>query len=245
VEPADVLVVTGPRADADPSAHGQEVITSRSNTICRNDLGFVVLDRDLDGVPVVPLRLGGTAARAEPLTMVGYGLGGNGRRGKRTGIQLIDIGRSEYYDRASTAPPDTLLLPRSACPGDSGAPVVSDDTGALVGIVSRTLGEDCEQATTYTIATQLAPYADLLSRAFERASAEPVLEGDDATSTRSTSSCALAARSVPSHAGWTALLMAVMIAALGRARGTRRRLAETPLELPASDRTRFLARNLG
>jgi MYXO-CTERM domain-containing protein len=225
VEPSTVRILTGAKAEGAATAHGAEFVTTRSNTICRGDLGFVILDQPLKGVPVASLRLGATAARTETLTLVGYGFGGKGR-GRISGIELLDIGRSSVYDRPTTAPPESLLLPRSACAGDSGAPVLSDDTGAVVGIVSRTT-QDCEVETSQTLAIQLAPYDDLLNRAFERAGAEPVLEGDDATSSRESSGCSLVPEGSSSRNPWTALLVAAAAAVLGRRRG-KRALARRP-----------------
>jgi hypothetical protein len=216
VAPGDVAVITGARINTEAKAHGAAIFTTGSNTICRNDLGFIVLDREIDDLPVVPLRLGATAIRSEPLMMVGYGLGGQGNRRKRSGLDLIDIGRSEFHNRASTAPPNTLLLPRSACAGDSGAPVVSEETGALVGIVSRTLGADCEDPTTLTIATQLAPYEALLNRAMEAAGAVPTLEGAESAS-GSSASC-----SVGGSASKLSLWLPLALLAARRARGRQR-----------------------
>jgi hypothetical protein len=74
--PAESLEVYGgklPRAA--PLALGQQVISTLSQTICVNDLAFVVLDRSLN-LPILPLRLGRGAELNEPGDLIGYGLDG-------------------------------------------------------------------------------------------------------------------------------------------------------------------------
>src|SRR5690606_26133018 len=70
---ANVKVYSGTSIlGAEPAAVGSRLIGTGSNQICRNDLAFIVLDRELD-LPVAPVRLSRDVRRGERVLIVGYG----------------------------------------------------------------------------------------------------------------------------------------------------------------------------
>ncbi len=188
-EPEQLEVYTGPEPLDEPAALGQRLIQTGTTAICRNDLAFIVLDRSLDGVPIAPLRLGRGVRVGEQVTAIGFGSGeesGNVRtRSRHEGIRVTDIGN----------PPHTFAIDRVLCPGDSGGPALSPETGAVVGVLSLLAGS-CGSDLGSSAYTELAPFRELAVEAFHAAGADWWLEGDASPSTVETSEAAAAGCSV-------------------------------------------------
>jgi secreted trypsin-like serine protease len=124
---------------------------------------------------------------------------------------------------------------KSICRGDSGGPAISEETGAVIGVVSR--GGSCDEDFGH-IYTTTAGFPDLFGDAFKLADAEPTLEKGDLnvntraqgtsptgglTSDSSSRACDLA-QPASTDAGAGSLGLGLVIAALG-ALGLRRRRA--------------------
>src|SRR4051812_44619818 len=60
VAPEKILIYAGPLPDGEPLAHGVQLVTSGSTTICENDIAFVVLDHALE-LPAIPIHRGARA----------------------------------------------------------------------------------------------------------------------------------------------------------------------------------------
>ena len=169
-----------------PLARGKEVLSTLSETICVNDIAFIVLDRDLD-LPILPLRMGSRAERGEAVTLVGYGLDETmdpeGRfdlrmqdRTRRAGLTIASVG-PETVDEVTTTPPRMIVLEGpSGCLGDSGGPLFDSDTHALLGIYSLLDGESCVESNLRHLFGHLPSFRALIDDAFEAAGAEPLLE---------------------------------------------------------------------
>lgn len=183
--PSDVKVYTGIRETgipdaAEPTAVGMRMLGTGSNQICRNDLAFVVLDRDVDA-PIAQVRLAGSVRWGEFVRVVGYGqtnVNGDAGRFTRSGVRILDVGPLTDGEDTGTAAPRTFVTNEGACHGDSGGPAFSEETGALVGVYSLTGGASCSGAGVRNIYTNLTPFSSLLMDAFEAAGAEPLLEDD-------------------------------------------------------------------
>ncbi len=175
---------TTPRTKA--IAHGAQVLSTLSDTVCTNDLAFVVLDHALS-LPVLPLRLNGRARIGEPVTLVGYGFDDDmvgsefldvttQRRTHNPNLVIDDVGPLANDD-VTSAPPRTIVIDRpSGCVGDSGGPLIARDTHALLGIDSLSAGGDCLSHNVTNLFTHVPDFELLLDDAFAAAGYEPVPE---------------------------------------------------------------------
>jgi hypothetical protein len=189
-DPRSLYVFTGTeRPDLDPktwkpSGRGIEVLDDGSTNLCNHDLALVLLEQPISGVPIASLRLGGTVEKGEQLTTIGWGVTSTvdepATRQQRSGVVVTRVG-PDATDPVLT--PSELAFDESICLGDSGGPVLSQASGAVVGVVSRggngtrsgsSFVSTCTKATN--LATKIAPFYDLLTRGFERAGAEPKVE---------------------------------------------------------------------
>ncbi len=181
-DPAKIEVYSGvvPN-EGEPVAYGAAVFGTGAPTICRNDFAAVVLDRALD-LPIAPIRLERTVERAERMLVVGYGMteeGTLGERRRRSGVLVSDVGPASDASPTGTAAPRTFVLTEGACFGDSGGPAFSEETGALTGVYSLAAGMSCTAPNVRNVYTRIAPFRDLILKAFEAAGAEPELEPPD------------------------------------------------------------------
>lgn len=183
--PPDRLEVYGGKAPRrTPLARGASIISTHSRNICQNDLAFVVLDTALD-LPLVPLRLGRPAELNEPGVLVGYGMDAGQRsidyrtqrRTQKPNQVIIGIGPDSVEDGVLTVPPRTLRLEGpSGCIGDSGGPLLAQSTGALLGVYSLQVGDDCAAPRVRHQLVHVPPFQLLIEEAFAAAGAEPLLE---------------------------------------------------------------------
>lgn len=150
-----------------PSSVGLQVLAPETTSICRNDIALVVLDQDLD-LPVLPLQLSSVPRPGELTTVVGYGTNEQmiNHRRERSGVTVLAVGQSEFFDTQGQALPRTFVVERSVCPGDSGGPALSAETGEIVGVFSFYRG-DCHSSETRNFFSQLAPYRELIQAGFE------------------------------------------------------------------------------
>jgi hypothetical protein len=187
--PADSIEIYGgkpPRKRA--LAHGTQIISSLAPTICKNDLAFVVLDTALD-LPLVPLRLGRPALAHETGVLVGFGLDETQtgidyrtqpRRQKRD-LQISAVGPDSLADGVTTVPPRALILRGpSGCIGDSGGPLLSQDTGAVLGVYSLQDGDSCSAPKVRHVMVHVPPFTTLIDEAFNAAGGTPVPEPEPA-----------------------------------------------------------------
>lgn len=186
--PAETLEFhTGPASERDLVARGSEVLSTLSETICVNDIAFVVLDRELP-LPALPLRLEGRARLGTYVTLVGYGLddamyerevvpSDELERNRRDDLVIADVG-PEAVEDVTSAPPRTIVLEGpSGCLGDSGGPLLERETRALLGVYSVLGGSSCLQPNVRHWFTHVPSFKLLTRDAFEAAGAEPVPEG--------------------------------------------------------------------
>jgi len=166
-----------------PAGRGLEVLDDGSKNLCNHDLALVLLEQPISGTPLAPLRLDGTAEKGERLTTVGWGVTSTAdepaSRQQRGGVVVTRVGPD---DTDPVLTPNELAFDESICLGDSGGPVLSEESGAIVGVVSRggngttgtSFASTCTKATN--LATKIAPFRDLLTRGFARAGADPLVE---------------------------------------------------------------------
>ena len=180
--PEEIRILAGAQPGAEPDAVGLRVFGTGATEICRNDFAIVLLDRDLD-LPIVPLRMERSVRRAQSMRIVGYGLTEATTtdvvRRYRAGVTVTDVGPDAFGQAMSSAVPRTFVLSEGACFGDSGGPAFSEETGALVGVYSLSVGMSCTTQGVRNVYTKLSPYTTLVEQAFAASGYEPLLEPPD------------------------------------------------------------------
>lgn len=169
-----------------PIAFGKQVISSLSDSVCTNDLAFVVLDRKLS-LPVLPLRLNGRARIGEAVTLVGYGFddamaGGDfldvSTQGRTHNSSLVidDVG-PVGNDGVTSAPPRTIVIQGpSGCVGDSGGPLLAHETNAVLGVDSLSDASSCLSSSVRNFFTHVPDFKLLTNDAFTAAGYAPTPE---------------------------------------------------------------------
>lgn len=176
-DPATISVYVGEHVHIErdpPRAHGLQTIHPAGKVLCDADVAFVVLDRPLVGVAVLPLRLVGPVASGDHVRPVGFGGGVAmtvGDRVGRGGSVVLSIGPSANAHTGAVLGPREFEVDRATCRGDSGGPALDATTGEVVGVVSR--GGSCSAAGNhvYTRIDSYAPLARLALREASRAAA--------------------------------------------------------------------------
>ena len=164
-----------------PDAVGMQIISTQSPTSCRDDLAFVVLDRPLPGLVPAPIRVSQPTSVGEAVSVLGFGLTDHV---EATALRIVDsaisgVGPDTPATTTQPAPLRAVRLGPVTCLGDSGGPVLSKATGAVVAIVS--LGSQVGSSGPYcspsgqvdTTGPRLAAYHDWIVSVFQVAGAAP------------------------------------------------------------------------
>jgi V8-like Glu-specific endopeptidase len=156
-------------------ATGKQILHEPGYNLCDNDIALVVLNNAVAGATPMKVRLSFDAQIGEKVMAVGYGVtnpnnpGSAGRRFRRGDIPVVSSGRD--WNHLSSE--GEFILGQSTCEGDSGGPVLSMATGAVLGVTSR--GGNCSSG--YQHFTGLRKHAALIQQAFAAAGATAQLEG--------------------------------------------------------------------
>jgi hypothetical protein len=180
-------VAAGQAFSAAPAAVGQQIISTGSLTVCRDDLAFVVLDRSIPGIFPAAIRLGTTVFH-ESVDSWGYGLTSTPRDTfslrVRRDVQVEGVGPSAPTSTTQLAPLRAIRIGPDdiTCNGDSGGPITSSVTGAIIAVAS--LGNEADLTmpactdfgTPDTTGPRLNAYPALAMQAYAAAGATPILE---------------------------------------------------------------------
>ncbi len=143
-------------ASAHVVAHGSEIVAPSGVTLCDADIAIIVLDQPVKIVKPLPVATHGVAV-GDRVRAVGYGRQGDnaaaGTKLVREHVRVLSVTSAE------------LKVGEATCSGDSGGPALDEDTGEIVGVVSRG-GPSCEGTGVHNIYTRVDAFSWLVDEAF-------------------------------------------------------------------------------
>ena len=171
-DPGSIGIYVGAhvRVDRDPvRARAVRTLHPTGRVLCDADVAFLVLDRPLSDVSVLPLRLHGTVESGDHVLPVGFGGGmanAIGNRVARSGSTVLTVGPAANAETGAVLGPREFEVDEATCRGDSGGPAIDARTGEIVGVVSR--GASCSASGNH-VYTRVDAYAHLAAAAFNAA----------------------------------------------------------------------------
>jgi S1-C subfamily serine protease len=171
-DPATIAIYVGAHVhvDRDPvRAHATHTLHPTGRVLCDADVAFLVLDRPLTDVTVLPLRLHGAVESGDRVLPIGFGGGpanAIGNRVARVGSTVLTVGPAANADTGAVLGPREFEVDEATCRGDSGGPAIDERTGEIVGVVSR--GASCSAPGNH-VYTRVDAYAQLAAAAFTAA----------------------------------------------------------------------------
>jgi hypothetical protein len=181
-------VIDGTVFTGSPAAVGAQIVTTPTVTVCSDDIAFVVLDRSIPGVTPASVRIDGSTVAGEPVDLWGYGLTDVPKEAMalrvRRSADVVGVGPDIPQSTTAIAPLRAVRLGPDdiTCNGDSGGPITSSATGALIAVAS--LGNEADlfspacknYGSPDTTGPRLGAYNVLTLQAFAAAGATPILE---------------------------------------------------------------------
>jgi hypothetical protein len=187
-EPSTIGVYTGSAPSfAKPGvSRGRAIVSPTGPYLCDSDIALVVLDTPITDIAPLPVRIHTTARQGEVIRSIGYGQNDEsspiGTRFRKTGVEVLAQGKAVSPSKTPLGTHE-FEVGKSICQGDSGGPAISEQTGAVIGVVSRGGGCDDDFGHIYTTT---AGFDQMFADAFALAGATPTDESGD-TSTTATS----------------------------------------------------------
>lgn len=171
-DPHSIEIFTGTHIDVStdtPRAYAERTVHPTTSVICDADVAFLVLDRSIDDVAVLPMRLHGAVESGDYVVPVGFGGGATGDIGTRVPratSEVLSVGPGSNHDTGAVLGPREFEVQAATCKGDSGGPAVDIRTGEVVGVVSR--GASCWSDGNH-VYTRVDAYARLAITALDQA----------------------------------------------------------------------------
>ena len=158
-DPDDLAILVGEDVvSARRVARGIAVLAPNGLTLCDADIAVIVLDEPVVAAKPLPVRSRGPAA-GDHIRAVGFGKPGDddpsGTKLLREHVRVLSVSTAEF------------TVGEATCQGDSGGPALDENTGEVVGVVSRG-GPQCEGPGVHNIYTRVDTYAWLMEEAFTR-----------------------------------------------------------------------------
>jgi hypothetical protein len=171
-DPAAIAVYIGTHVDVafdEPRAYATKTIHPTTRVLCDSDVAFLVLDRPLDGVQTLSMRLDGPVQEGDYVVPVGFGggfVGDIGTRVPRDATQVLAVGPGHNRSTGAVLGPREFEVDEATCRGDSGGPALDARSGEVVGVVSR--GRSCFTDGNH-VYTRIDAYARLAHEALGEA----------------------------------------------------------------------------
>jgi len=169
VSDLDLAVYTGDAValgTSEPVAHAIATVHPEGNILCDADVAFVLLDRPVTNVNILPLRLGHAVEKGDFVVPIGFG----GGQSREIGTRVVhDLGRVLAVGPANNMKTGAVLgryefeVDNATCFGDSGGPAIDALTGEIVGVISR--GASCTSHGNH-VYTRIDAFEKLVTRAF-------------------------------------------------------------------------------
>ncbi len=175
VDPAAISIYTGThvRPDVDaPVARAVRTLHPTGQVLCDSDVAFLVLDRPLQNLPILSMRLHAPVETGDVVVPVGFGGGPLnivGHKVARSKSTVLATGPSANAATGAVLGPREFEVDRATCRGDSGGPAIDVTTGEIVGVVSR--GGSCSAHGNH-VYTRVDAYNRLATAAFAAADKE-------------------------------------------------------------------------
>lgn len=168
-DPESLLILYGDDvSSAEVIAKGRHIFAPDGETLCDADIAVIELDRPITRAKPIAVRPHGVA-RGDRVRAVGFGRRGDGQAGTkllRDHVEILSTSNAEF------------LVGEAPCQGDSGGPAIDEDTGELVGVLSRG-GPECSGPGAHNIYTRVDAFDWLIEKGFASLTADPSPEGTD------------------------------------------------------------------
>lgn len=154
--PATLKILVGENVgSATVRAAGKEIVVPKGHTLCDSDIALIVLDRPIDGVETLDVRDTGIA-EGDHVRAIGFG---RLEDGGKAGVKLV----RDHVKVLQTSERE-FLVGEATCQGDSGGPALDEDTGEIVGVVSRG-GPNCDGKGAHNVYTRTDAFRALIDEA--------------------------------------------------------------------------------
>jgi hypothetical protein len=167
-DPSSIAVYIGTHVDVTtdtPRAYATKTIHPRTRVLCDSDVAFLVLDRPLEGVRQLAMRLDAPVREGDFVVPVGFGggfVGDIGTRVPREATEVLSVGPRHNASTGAVIGPREFEVDEATCRGDSGGPALDARSGEIVGVVSR--GRSCFSEGNH-VYTRIDAYAGLARQA--------------------------------------------------------------------------------
>jgi hypothetical protein len=171
-DPNQIAVYVGAHVHPDvdlPRARAIRTLHPSGRVLCDADVAFLVLDRPLANVTILPIRLHGAVEQGDLVVPVGFGGGPANVVGKRVARDqsiVLTTGPAANSETGAVLGPREFEVDSATCRGDSGGPAIDVRTGEIVGVVSR--GGSCTSSGNH-VYTRVDAYSKLAAAAFHSA----------------------------------------------------------------------------
>lgn len=169
LDPINITVYEGPQVKPgidEPLARGHRTLHPKSQVICDADVAYIVLDRPIRHLPVLPIRFNTPVTEGDLVVPIGFGGGSTnavGTRAARTTSAVLATGPARNLKTGAILGPREFEVESATCQGDSGGPAIDVRTGEIVGVVSR--GASCHRQGNH-VYTRVDAFARLTTAAF-------------------------------------------------------------------------------
>jgi len=162
---------------------------------CHDDLAVMILEKapDLGSAALVKLRFDARTKKDDWTRAIGYGdtSGTSSVQGRqeRDDIPVVGVGALDADTPGDrNIIPKTILVTEGPCHGDSGGPLLAQDTGAQVGVYSVLNTTTCVGPDVTNTYTNIAGFESLIREAMASVGEEPLVDPPPAGSGSSTGS---------------------------------------------------------